>query len=135
MAEDRFDDDGAPPDEHDREMADLGMAIEGEIVTEDEGEFVQVEINQDRIAAISSHLAECMNKYILPIEPLYFEIGIAVAHLYLETSTKWLGKAESLTLFQQNRDRMLYVLGNLSARVNEIEYAHLADVEVSTVVH
>lgn len=133
MAEDRFDDDGAPPpqDEFDREMDALKMSVEGSpAVNELDGEIVRIIPNSDRIAAIQRHLADTMHKYIMPLEPMYLEVAIALGNIFLASTALWLKECDHVAVFQLNRDAMLNVVERVSARINEIPFSGLADVDM-----
>ena len=117
-------------DEHDREMEDIGLRVEGDTVVHEteEGEILRVDVSPLRIQAVQGHLAEAMEKSVLPLEPLYIEALIALANVFCETANIWLAECDELRVFEANRSSIFDVLIRMSDHVGTIPFSGLAQV-------
>lgn len=118
MAEDRFDDDGAPPaDAFEQEMTDLGFEVIGG--EDEDGDHASVPLRPAMVAAVQDLLAQTVQKARV-MRPLYLETLIAFANIYCALTREYLRQSENVTMFQVHRDQTLEVINRMFAHLSTL---------------
>lgn len=114
MADDRFDDDGAPPPLDTTTGQSLGFVA-------NDADDDLVAVDRERVRVIQGLISHCLATEIQPLKPMYLEVIIAFANISLVLSAHWLRESRTPTVFQFNRNEILNVVGIMSACLNAID--------------